>query len=147
MKNIFRIIFDYFECKRLTKELINQKEDEANSELELLRSAYNKACQIGYDYTKADIIKRTHRQGLDSYEALHELERYKGSTNTGVCEDIAFVFLKETMKMRLKHFSVESKTGYVTGYNSPHAWVEVVNINSLKRYKIDPTWKIFMEPL
>jgi hypothetical protein len=147
MKNIFRMIYEYFECKRLRKELIIQKEDEVNLELELLRLAYNKAYQIGYDHTKANIIERTYRQGLDSYEALHELERYKGSTNTGVCEDIAFAFLKETMKIRFKHFHIESKVGYITDNNNPHAWVEVMNINSRKRYKVDPTWKIFMEPL
>jgi hypothetical protein len=139
---------DYFRNRKLIRELIKQKKEinsAADKELELLESAYYKAIKIQYDYTKSNIIERSYGSGLDSYEALHELERYKGSNNSGVCEDIAMEFLKETMKIRLKHFFVESKVGYVKG--SPHAWCEVVNIHSQKRYKVDPTWKIFMQPL
>jgi len=153
MKNIFASIHEYFECKKLRKELIEQKkglikqkERETESELELLRMAYNKVLGIRYDHQKAKIIERTYKQGPDSYEALHELESYKKTGNSGVCEDIAFAFLKETMKINLKHFHVESRVGY-TDRNMPHAWTEVLNLDSHKKYKVDPTWKIFMEPL
>jgi hypothetical protein len=153
MRNIFTLLNEYFECKKLYKELIKQKKelkdlkaDETNSELKLLELAYNKACEMRYDHTKAKIIKRTYRQGLDSYDALHELEQYKGPTNSGVCEDIAFIFLRETMKIKFKHFYIESNVGYVAD-NNPHAWVEVLNIDSRIKYKVDPTWKIFMQSL